>query len=191
MKKGLMILLMAVLACMSAGAQVKFGAKAGLDVTNFWGKHTDHDIRLNYQAGLLMEYQFRPRLAVAPEVVFAAQGGINKGYSGNNYIFHTNYINIPVMLKYYTAPVFSIDFGPQVGFNVYSKYTHSGKVTDAKGWTNTVDFGLGMGFTGQMVGNTFIQMRYTLGLTRVFKSDDEVMEQRKNGNIQLAFGVKF
>ena len=36
MKKKL-IMMLAMLACMSASAQVKFGAKVGLDLTNFWG----------------------------------------------------------------------------------------------------------------------------------------------------------
>ena len=53
MKKKL-IMLLAVLACMSASAQVKFGAKVGLDLTNFWGKHAGHKMALNYQADPLL-----------------------------------------------------------------------------------------------------------------------------------------
>ena len=55
MKKKLMILILVALTCMSASAQVKFGAKVGLDLTNFWGKECGHHMVLNYQAGLLME----------------------------------------------------------------------------------------------------------------------------------------
>ena len=57
--KKLITLLLAVLACMSASAQVKFGAKVGLDLTNFCGKECGHQMVLNYQAGLLMEYKFK------------------------------------------------------------------------------------------------------------------------------------
>lgn len=158
MKKKLMILILVALTCMSASAQVKFGAKVGLDLTNFWGKECGHHMVLNYQAGLLMEYKFHPHFGISPEVMFAAQGGQEKaddgsemgGFIRSDKHYHTNYINVPVMLKYYPTQDFSIDFGPQVGFNVYSKYT-KGKheATEYKDMTKAVDFGLGLGCTCQ------------------------------------------
>ena len=127
--KKVFVLIAAAIVSMSAMAQVQFGAKVGVDATNFWGKDTPHGMQLNYQAGLMMEYKFNPHFAIAPEVVFAAQGGkITRTVDlvETDCTFHTNYINVPVMLKYYVSPAFSIDFGPQVGFNVYSKMTAKG-----------------------------------------------------------------
>jgi hypothetical protein len=189
---------------MSASAQVKFGAKVGLDLTNFWGKECGHHMVLNYQAGLLMENRFHPHFGISPEVVFAAQGGQEKaddgsemgGFIRSDKHYHTNYINVPVMLKYYPTQDFSIDFGPQVGFNVYSKYT-MGKheATNYKDKTKAVDFGLGLGCTYNLDKNVFIQLRYTLGLTRVFEPIAEywvrIEDYRKNSNAQLAFGFRF
>ena len=198
--KKLMAVLLAMLACMSASAQVKFGAKVGLDLTNFWGKNIGHAMGLNYQAGLMMEYKFNPTFAIAPEVVFAAQGTGNMylgdaGFDGGGkgkIAFHVNYINVPVMVKCYATPAFSIDFGPQVGFNVYSRYSYNDEVIqskpDHKDETNNVDFGLGLGGTYNLTDNAFVQARYTLGLTKVYKFE---YDYRKNGNIQLAFGMKF
>ena len=204
MKKKLMILILVALTCMSASAQVKFGAKVGLDFTNFWGKECGHHIVLNYQAGLLIEYKFHPHFGISPEVVFAAQGGQEKaddgsemgGFIRSDKHYHTNYINVPVMLKYYPTQDFSIDFGPQVGFNVYSKYT-MGKheATEYKDMTKAVDFGLGLGCTYDLDKNVFIQLRYTMGLTNAFKrrytTAFVIDNYRKNGNAQLAFGVRF
>ena len=123
--KKFFVLIAAAIVSMSAMAQVQFGAKVGVDATNFWGKDINHGMQLNYQAGLVMEYKFSPKFAIAPEAVFAAQGGEFKlaefGSTEIKNTFTTNYINVPVMLKFYAAPAFSIDFGPQVGFNVYSK----------------------------------------------------------------------
>ena len=203
MTKKLMILL-AMLACVSASAQVKFGAKVGLDLTNFWGKECGHQLVLNYQAGLLMEYKFHPHFGISPEVVFAAQGGQEKaddasdvgGFIRSDKHYHTNYINVPVMLKYYPAQDFSIDFGPQVGFNVYSKYTKDKhEATYYKDMTKAVDFGLGLGCTYDLDKNVFMQVRYTLGLTRVFEDRHytafSIEDYHKNANIQLAFGIRF
>ena len=201
--KKLMTLLLVMMACMSASAQVQYGAKVGFDLTNFWGKDKVHTMAPNYQAGLLMEYKFNPCFAIAPEVVFASQGSgkmtlyeagwVGEGPTSTTKIsYQTNYINVPVMLKYYASPAFSIDFGPQVGFNVYSKYTITGEnvieqgAIDYKDYTRAVEFGLGLGGTYNLTEKAFIQARYTLGLTKVFKNPDS-----KNGNIQLAFGMKF
>lgn len=186
--KKVVLMLAAVLMSMSALAQVHFGAKVGFDLTNFWGKHVKHGMAPNYQIGGLMEYQFNDKFAIAPEVVFAAQGG-----KFDNTTFNMNYINVPVMLKFYVAPKFSIDLGPQVGFNVYSKSTTEASgvkvTTDLKDFTNTVDFGVGIGGTYSITENAFVQARYTLGLTKVMK--DEYNDEAKNGNIQIAFGWKF
>lgn len=204
MKKTL-ALIAAAIVCMSASAQVQFGAKVGFDMTHFWGKDVPHAMQPNYQAGLMMEYKFNPNFAIAPEVVFAAQGGKETenvdvddvpGVFQAVGTYHTNYINVPVMLKYYVTPAVSIDFGPQVGFNVYSKMTASGKAgnieakqtVDLKDFTNTVDFGLGLGATYNLTDNAFVQARYNLGLTNVYNVDDA---KAKNGNLQIAFGMKF
>ena len=151
----------------------------------------------SYQAGLLMEYKFNPKFAIAPEVVFASQGGkfeaIALNMTGSDIskkvTYNTNYINVPVMLKYYVSPAFSLDFGPQVGFNVYSKLSIEDfdNAYDLKDDTKGVDFGLGLGGTYNLTNNAFVQARYTMGMTKVFDNDLD----HKNGNIQLAFGMKF
>ena len=201
--KKFFVLIAAAIVCMSASAQIQFGAKVGFDMTHFWGEDAPSGWQPNYQVGLMMEYKFNPKFAIAPEVVFAAQGGKENdkidveevpGMVEAKGTFHTNYINVPLMLKFYATPAFSIDFGPQVGFNVYSKMTASGKAgnfeaketIDFKDMTNTVDFGLGLGATYNLTNNAFVQARYNLGLTKVFEDS-----QVKNGNLQIAFGMKF
>ena len=197
MKKVLTLIAAAIL-CMSASAQVQFGAKVGFDLTNFWGSDVEHGMKPSYQAGLVMEYKFNPNFAIAPEVVFASQGGKFKALDLNIFgldvsktvTYNTNYINIPVMFKYYVAHAFSIDFGPQLGINVYSKYSIEDvdKAVDIKDNTKDVDFGLGLGGTYNLTENAFVQARYTMGMTKVFDGD---YNKEKNGNIQIAFGMKF
>jgi opacity protein-like surface antigen len=203
--KKVFVLIAAAIVSMSAMAQVQFGGKVGFDLTHFWGEDAPHGIQPNYQVGLMLEYKFSPKFAIAPEVVFAAQGGKATadvydddvdGLIKAKGTFHTNYINVPLMLKFYATPNFSIDFGPQAGFNVYSKMTASGKLAnveakesiDLKDNTKTVDFGVALGGTYNLTENAFVQARYTLGLTNVFDIPDS---HEKNGNVQIAFGMKF
>ena len=98
------------------------------------------------------------------------------------------------MLKFYVTKAVSIDFGPQMGFNVYSKTRGKWEDTkdeyntiDRKKFTNTFDFGLGLGATYNIASDVFVQARYTLGLTKIFKDEDPV----KNGNAQIAIGYRF
>lgn len=196
--KKVFVLIAAAIVCMSASAQVQFGGKVGFDLTNFWGSDVEHGMKPSYQVGLMMEYKMSPKFAIAPEVVFASQGGKYKVLDLNFFnldiektvTFNTNYINIPVMLKYYVTPSFSVDLGPQLGVNVYSKYSIEGvdDAIDVKDNTKTVDFGVGLGGTYNLTNNAFVQARYTMGMTKVFDGDHN---KEKNGNIQVAFGMKF
>ncbi len=199
------------LVCMllTAGAamaqkQFTFGPKIGVDYTHFWGKNAYHGGQLNYQAGLFMEYRFTSRFSIAPEVVFAAQGGKYEvkdyndgdGYFDAKFTENVNYINIPVMFKYYVTPALSIDLGPQLGINVYSKYTVESKdkhlnikeTEDQKDDTKAIDVGVGLGLTYNIAKDVFVQGRYTLGLTEVF---DKSWDTGKNGNAQIAIGYRF
>ena len=184
MKKIVIALMCVLLTAGAAMAQKKFtfGPKIGVDLTHFWGEGVDHGVTFGYQAGLFAEYRFNDLFAVAPEVVFAAQGG----KSGDNTI-HVNYINIPVMLKFYVVPAFSIDLGPQLGINVYSKYTPQGGKAQDINYAKDIDFGVGLGATYNIASDVFVQARYTLGVTNAFK----VGHKQKNGNAQIAIGYRF
>lgn len=203
MKKIIFTLMIFLLADGSAMAQKKFsfGPKVGVDLTHFWGKDIPHGMQLNYQVGTFLEYRFNEKFSIAPEVVFAAQGGkmdasayLDGSFHGSaDLYFNFNYINVPIMLKFYAIPKLSIDFGPQIGFNVYSKATVKAKAesastsyTDDFEGVQSVDVGVGLGATYNITNDAFVQGRYTMGLTKVFEDGDVY-----NGNIQLAIGYRF
>lgn len=199
MKKIAIALMCMIMATGAAMAQktFTFGPKVGVDYTHYWGKDAEHGGQFNYQAGLFFEYRMANKFAIAPELVFAAQGGkFDTNILGVTYkeTDHVNYINVPVMLKYYVIPELSIDFGPQVGFNIYSKNTRELKAGsesfketfDMKDNTKTVDFGLGLGLTYNIAKDVFVQGRYTMGMTDVFEHSNG-----KNGNAQIAIGYRF
>ena len=202
MKKIVITLLCVIIASGAAMAQKKFtfGPKVGVDLTHFWGKDLPHGMQFNYQVGAFMEYRFNDKISIAPEVVFAAQGGkmdardYVEGFHGSaDFYFNFNYINVPIMLKFYAIPKLSIDFGPQVGINVYSKGTAKAQADGASAsytkefdGVKSIDFGVGLGATYNITNDVFVQGRYTMGLTKVFEDGDVY-----NGNIQLAIGYRF
>ena len=133
MKKTIVALMCMLLAVGAAMAQktFTFGPKVGVDLTNFWGKDLPHGMQFNYQAGVFMEYHFTNKFSIAPEIVFAAQGGkidITDYLDTPVYIkgsadmsFHFNYINLPIMLRFYAIPKLSIDFGHKLDLMFIAK----------------------------------------------------------------------
>ncbi len=217
MKKTMIALVCLLLTAGTAMAQktLTFGPKIGVDYTHFWGKDAMHGGQFNYQAGLFLEYRFDSKVALAPEVVFAAQGGkYNYGYYDQDpespyaaqyglydrpATYHMNYINVPVLFKYYASPSLSLDFGPQLGFNVYSKVTigqdpkgiYPQEIVSLRENTKRVDLGLGLGVTYNITENVFVQARYTFGLTNAYAKNVQWGVKQKNGNAQIAIGFRF
>ena len=121
---------------------------------------------------------------------------LTETYYGSNEIsstYHMNYINIPVMFKFYVIPQLSIDLGPQLGVNVYHKATDKWKLlgqehkeTSELNGVKSIDFGVGLGLTYNIANDVFVQGRYTMGLTDVFDH-----HSGKNGNAQIAIGYRF
>ena len=110
------------------------------------------------------------------------------------------YLNLPVMAKYFVAPGFSIEAGPQVGFllsakNEYS-YSASGfgitesssEEIDIKDDTESMDFSFNVGAGYEFTENIFVQARYNFGLTNIAKDTEGDI---KNGVIQVSVGYKF
>ena len=204
MKKTMIALVCMLMATGTALAQKAFtyGPKVGVDYTHWWGKNINDESALSYQAGVFMEYRMNNRFAIAPEVVFAAhnrpkmewQDWWMNEYPARDVIttYHTNYINIPVMFKYYATSSLSIDLGPQFGFKVYDKYTdkweEDGKKMKATQnmYHRNFDFGLGLGATYNFNERVFVQLRYTLGLIPLYKDGNA-----RNGNAQLSIGYRF
>ena len=193
-----------VLASGAARAQkaFTFGPKVGIDYTHQWGNNINDESALNYQIGVFMEYRLNNKFAIAPEVVFATYKRPKMEwttwwmdeYPARDMIttYQTNYINIPVLFKYYATSSLSIDLGPQFGFKVYDKYTDKWEEggQEMKGKHNmyhrNFDFGLSLGATYNFTERFFVQARYTLGLIPISKGGEA-----KNGNAQLSIGYRF
>jgi len=225
--KKIFTLMACAIVTMGAAAQVQFGVKLGDNLSTFWGSDAPHRILNFWQGGFVLEYKFTNQFAVAPEVVFSMQGTkyketfYNKDWKATA---NVNYVNIPVMFKYYVTDNISIDLGPQVGFNVYNRFhftkPYSSDAVDLKDYAKKVDFGVGLGLTYNFDENIFIQARYTMGFTKIYKDGikanvdievfdptsvidgtafsgiigDEIttsLKNAKNSNLQLSVGYKF
>jgi opacity protein-like surface antigen len=160
---------------------VKFGAKAALNVATLTGDVEDASSLVGFQIGAFAEFKVSEKFAVQPELMYSAQGA-----SGDNGDLKLNYLNIPVMAKYYVAPAFSLEAGPQIGFLLSAK----SEGEDAKDFVSSTDFGFNLGAGYDFTENLSAGLRYNLGLTNVFDFEGDDFSA-KNGVFSVSLGYKF
>lgn len=198
----------AVLGFMGTQAQeVKFGAKAGLNIATLTGDLEDASSKVGFHVGGFAEIMFSDKFAFQPELLFSTQGAkAEYNYSGDGYsekeetTFKLNYLNIPLMAKYFATEKLFIEAGPQIGFAMGEKYDSDYTVTYA-GETysesedgdlediSSIDFGLNFGLGYEFTENIFAGARYNLGLSNVY--DGEGDGELKNSVFQISVGYKF
>jgi opacity protein-like surface antigen len=169
----------AVLAFGVSNAQeIKFGAKAGLNMSNFTGD-AETDAKIGFFVGGFAEIGISDKFAVQPELLFSVLGA--KDDVAN---YDSNYLLLPVMAKYYATEKLSLEAGPQVGFLMSAKYDGE----DIKDFYKSTDFALNLGAGYDVTENINVGLRYSLGLSNVSDVDGADV---KTSNISLGVGYKF
>jgi Outer membrane protein beta-barrel domain len=89
-----------VLGVMVANAQLKLGAKAGVNISNFTGldEAVDHEALIGFHAGGVVRLKFN-HLVVQPEVLYSTQGCTIKS-NGTEKDYKLDYVNVPIMLQW-------------------------------------------------------------------------------------------
>ena len=150
-----------------------------------------------FHLGLFYETKIADKFTFQPELLYSAQGG-----EENDSGFKLNYIQIPLMFKYYPSSKFSLEAGPQLGFLVSSSVFQGSASLDADELFTGIDFGLGLGLNYSFTDKVFLNARYNFGLTDVSSDDfktaiaNEIGVQpssisMKNSNFQIGLGLKF
>jgi hypothetical protein len=168
--------------------KMEVGAKAGL---NLCGLGLSSDGKLvgakyngltSFHVGAYGSIRFK-KYGIQPEIVFSKQG---QTYNTPNYTglrTELNYINIPIMFKYYPFGGVSIQVGPQIGFlmsakgdlvQVYSSPigTSLGAASlnqDLKGYLNSADFSIAFGAGFELPAGLNLTFRYNYGVNNINK----------------------
>lgn len=188
MKK--VILLMAGIAMFSAAsAQLKYGAKAGLNLANIAGDMPNTKMKIGFHLGGFAKIPVAESFTVQPELLLSTQGTKTEfSYEGieSDSKLNLTYINIPVMAQYNHESGFFAETGPQFGFLVSAKSkTDEGKV-DAKDGLKTFDMGWGIGAGYLTKSNFGFNARFNFGLSNIAKTEEGDGDGKaKNSVIQV------
>ena len=197
MKKILMIAAMMV-ATVAAKAQFEPGTftlqpKVGVTLATI--SSDDSKFKFGMAAGIEGQYQLNNWFGLSAAVMYSQQGFKAKDIDlkGN-----LEYINIPVMAKFYVTKGLSLNVGLQPGFMTKAKAKISGRDRDFKDECNKVDFSIPMSIAYEFENGLTFEARYTTGLTNVgkdvFDSTDSSWDkayQNKNEVFMLTVGYKF
>lgn len=181
MKKIILIpLLLIMMASTEAFAQI--GVRAGANVANFDGY--DFDSRIGLHLGAYYQWDFNDLFSVEPGLFFS-----QKGYksSSDNIKENLNYIDIPVLVRYWATRDLNIFAGPQGSVLVNRKYDNNGTVSQTteiiRGYDVAAVFGVGY----EIFEDWNVQASYDLGLTSLNYFDVNV----KNRVFKVSVGKRF
>ncbi len=202
MKKTLLIII-AAFTLSTQAQETLFGVKAGLNLASIGGDDAgDAKTRSSFHIGGLVEIPVSEKFSVQPELLYSSQGAkgseelLGEGVIVESKI-KSDYINIPIMAKYYLIQGLSIEAGPQFGFLVSAKAEFELKgpgvletaSMDVKELFNNFDLGVGLGTSYALDMGVFFGARYNLGLSNINKDSGDTKNQ--NNVFQISAGYSF
>lgn len=195
--KKLLFTFATIIACNFMNAQeVKFGVKGGLNLGNLSGDFkdaivdSDLKMRTSFHVGAFAEIKLAEKFAVQPEILYSIEGA-KQDVNGESekLIWDLQYLNIPIMAKYYATNKLSLEAGPQVGFLMKGEATFDGDTVldfkdDSKSTAISLNLGAGYNFTDNIFGT----LRYSIGMSNII---DEDSVDTKSNVLALSVGYKF
>jgi hypothetical protein len=170
---------------------VSFGAKAGVNFATITGDETSGvDARTSFHVGGVVEIPVSDVFSVQPELLYSSQGAKYKE-EDIDVELKLDYLNLPIMAKFYVGEGFSLEAGPQIGIMLSSKFEVEGISAEIDEATKDIDFGLNFGLGYKMATGLTLGARYNLGLTNFWDSEGSESVDNKNGVIQISIGYFF
>ena len=187
MKKGLIFVLFALVSIVSY-SQISWNAKVGMNMSNFTGD-SDTDMRVGFNVGVGMEYQFTDMWSIQPSLMFT-----QKGAKAGDEKVKPMYLEIPVLAAARFAVTDNqnvvVKAGPYFAFGVAGKGGDV-KCFDKDGWDmNRFDAGIGVGVAYE-INKFFIALDGEFGLTKVLDFETDGVSNPKNMNFSIGVGYKF
>ena len=188
MKKGLIFVLFALVSIVSY-SQISWNAKVGMNMSNFTGD-ADTDMRVGFNLGVGMEYQFTDMWSLQPSLMFTQKGAKLGDMKAN-----PMYLELPVMAaaRFDVANNTNvvINAGPYLACGIAGKSkVDMGNVeykenTFGDGGLKRFDAGLGVGVALEL-GQIIVGLDGQFGLVDVQKVGNP-----KNMNFSIIVGYKF
>jgi len=208
----LLLTLTLLIAVVTTQAQdVNFGVKAGLNLANINAEDDDFESRKSFHAGIFVEFGISEKFSVQPELVYSRQGSfvdtdfVIDGIGPQPLVipmeisFNIDYLNMPVLAKFYAAEGLSFQTGPQVGVKLSAKSEIELDV-DIPDFENeidsdiedldTIDLSWVFGLAYRLPAGIGFDARYNLGLTSMGEDETGSFDEISRNSV-FQFGVSY
>ncbi len=174
--KRFVIIIASVCLSMTSFAQIDFklGVKGGLNMSKINGGSPVPSSLIEYKSltsghfGVLARLKLLGMVAVQPEVLYSMQGTTKEitilGITTTKDV-KTDYVQVPVMIKYYPLLGFNLQAGPQVGFLTKAQDGDD----DVKDDYNSTYYAVNMGLGWDLPFGLGVDARYSMGVSDVVK----------------------
>lgn len=177
MKKLIVLVFTVLLSAISMAQGLDFGVKAGANFSNFSGASNVSN-KTGFLGGIFAGAKLGDKIGIQADLLYSQQGA--EFDAGK---IDLNYVNVPVVLKYYLFQGFNLQAGPQFGFvvddNVFQVFNN---VAEAESFDLSGVLGVGY----DLALGLRLDGRFNFGLSDIFSE-----RKGKNSVFSLALGYSF
>lgn len=182
--KRVSLLALAVCLFTISQAQIRIGARAGLNLSNIVGTETEGwKSKAGIFIGGLVEVPVVDRFSVQPELYYSMEGAKWEDEDGGK--TSLNYIKIPVLAKYTFANGIYGETGPQIGFLVNATDKWDGEKEDIMEFLKKTEFSWAIGAGYYVTPAIGVHIRYNAGFSKFYESEKNSVFQI---GVQYVFG---
>jgi len=193
MKKIFLIISLTILTITAVKSQekIQFGVKGGINFTNMtMNSLIDTEYLTGFHIGVLAEIPFGDRFSLQPEILYSTYGSKGKmimiGGPAQPIEYNLDYIQVPVLAKFYLIKNLSLEIGPSFNFLVNDEEIFNSITIDDIG--ESFEFSGILGISYKSNSGFFGSFRYTNGFTNALKGD---FSDVKNYGFLIGIGYLF
>lgn len=175
------ILFFLFLVCMAfnirSQVSVKLGLKGGLNISNVDASGYAEGVNFKNKAltsghfGVFTRFNLLGTLELQPEVLYSLQGFTLKGELSEygfsqDFKLKMNYVQVPIMLKFYPVLGLYLQAGPQIGYLISAKFMGE----DFKDELQSTHWALNVGAGYDFPFGLGLDARYSIGLSNVIEN---------------------
>ena len=183
MKKIILCIAFVSISSVSLCQNVSYGAKAGLNATNFTN-NDDFNTKIGLNFGAVANIYLSEKFSLQPELFYSAQG-YTSDFNGQDVRAKIDYFNLPLLIEFAIDQNIRLQAGPQIGFNIRSEIEVDGQ-ENVSTFINDIDMSACFGLQYNFDSGFFTQARYAMGINDAMRT-----ESSKNSVISLSVGFFF
>jgi len=152
------------------------GVRGGANFYNFGGADAggnDFTNRIGYHVGLFTNLFLGERIAIEPGAYYSVKGTQNQDIANTRAVL--NYIDVPLLFRFYLLDGLNVFAGPQASFLINSRFEGDilgGTVGINSEAVAATDLGIVAGVGYNLVRGINLQASYEHGTSRVFKNNN-------------------